>query len=231
MIKEIETFFVVDFDRCLGNIEGSFDILKEVAHDLGIVDRQIFKSMREEVESDGLTFSALEQITSHYPSVNLDDIEKLYSKRASLEPDNLLEPGAMDFINFLRKTGRNFCIMSFGDKRWQNIKIHGSGIGSVPMTIVKSTKKSEYIRKWLDSNSCKFKIPKRFFADNVAKMSGEVILIDDKISAFNNLPKEARGYYVSGSSSKYKTKQLEALPSSVKQVLHIDEIITYESLQ
>jgi hypothetical protein len=121
--------------------------------------------------------------------------------------------------------------MSFGDKRWQTIKIHSSGIGSVPMTIVKSTNKSEYIRKWLNTSSGKFKIPKRFFADNVAKTSSEVVLIDDKISAFKNLTKEARGYYVSGSSSKYRTKQSDALPVGVKQVLHIDEIITYESEQ
>ncbi|MCX6728760.1 MAG: hypothetical protein NTV39_03260 [Candidatus Saccharibacteria bacterium] len=229
MTKQIDTFFVVDFDRCLGNIEGSFDILKEVVHDLGIVDRQIFKSMREEVESNGLTFSALEQITNHYPSVNLDDIEKLYYERARLEPDNLLEPGAINFINFLRKTNRNFCIMSFGDKRWQTIKISSSGIGNVPTAIVRSTKKSEYIQEWLSPISGKFQIPKKFFADNVAKTSNEVVLIDDKISAFKNLPKEARGYYVSVSSSGYGPKQPDPLPMGVKQVVHIDEIITYES--
>jgi hypothetical protein len=229
MTEGIKTFFVVDFDRCLGNIEGSFDILKEVVHDLDIVDRQIFKSMREEVESNGLTFSALEQITKHNPSVNLDDIEKLYLKRASLEPDDLLEPGAMDFINFLRKTSRNFCIMSFGDMRWQTIKIQSSGIGNVYMTIVQNTEKSHYIRKWLNRKSEKFQIPKDYFDDNVAKTSNEVVLVDDKISAFKKLPKGARGYYVSGSSSKYKSKQIDKLPASVQQVSRIDEIITYES--
>ena len=229
MTQGIETFFVIDFDRCLGNIEGSFDILKEVVHDLGVVDRQVFKSMREEVESDGLTFSALEQITKRTPSVNLDDIEKLYLERANLEPDNLLEPGAMEFINFLRKTSINFCIMSFGDVRWQTIKIQSSGIGMVPMAIVGNVKKSDYIRKWLDRGSGTFQIPERFFVDNMSKMSNEVVLVDDKISAFENLPKEARGYYVSGSSSKYLTKQIGKLPSSVIHISHIDEIITYES--
>ncbi len=231
MTRAIDTFFVVDFDRCLGNIEGSFDILKEVVHDLGIVNRQIFESMRIDAESNGLTFSALEQITNHYPSVNMNDIEKLYLKRAILEPDNLLEPGAKDFINFLRNTNRNFCIMSFGDKRWQTIKIQSSGIGNIPTAIVRSTNKSEYIRKWLNLNNGKFNIPKKFFAESVAKVSNEVVLIDDKISAFKNLPKEARGYYVSGSSSKNKVKQSESLPKGVIQVLRIDEIINLESDQ
>ena len=189
MTEGIETFFVVDFDRCLGNIEGSFDILKEVIHDLGVIDRQIFKLMRDEVESNGLTFSALEQITKRFPSVNVDDIEKLYLERTNLEPDNLLEPGAMEFINYLRNTNQDFCIMSFGDKRWQTIKIQSSGIGVVPMIIVENIKKSDYIRKWQDPKSGKFLIPKQFFADNKSRMSNEVVLIDDKISAFEKLPK------------------------------------------
>jgi hypothetical protein len=229
MTQRIETFFVVDFDRCLGNIEGSFEILKEVVHDLGIVDRQIFKSMREDVESNGLTFSALEQITKHNPSVNLNDIEKLYFERAKRGSDNLLELGALDFINFLRKTNRNFCIMSYGDKRWQTIKIQSSGIGIVPIMIVDSPKKSGYISKWRNLDSGIFVVPGVFFTDKASKMSEEVVLIDDKISAFKNLPKGARGYFVSGSSSKFSKGSLDKLPVSVRQVSRIDEIITIES--
>jgi hypothetical protein len=231
MTETIKTFFVVDFDRCLGNIEGSFNILKEVVHDLGIVDRQIFKSMRLDFESNGLTFSALEQITKHYPSVNLGDIEKLYLERSKLESDKLLEPGAIDFIDFLKVSKSNFCIMSFGDKQWQTIKILGSGIGSVPTVIVDKSKKSDYIRKWQNKNDGKFQIPKQLFKDNIAKKANEVVLIDDKISAFLDLPTGARGYYVSGSSSRYINKQPDRLPASVRQVSHIDEIITCESLR
>ncbi len=229
MIKRIDTFFVVDFDRCLGNIEGSFAILKEVVHDLGIVDRQIFKSMREEIESNGLTFSALEQITNYYPNVNLDDIEKLYLTRAGLEPENLLESGAKDFITFLKSSNRRFCIMSYGDIRWQTIKIKSSGIGKVPLAIVKKANKSEYIRRWLDPNTGKFKIPKEISSDNIEIVANEVVLVDDKMAAFSNLPKEARGYYVSGSSSSYSVKLPKKLPPRVKQISHIDEIITFES--
>lgn len=230
MTRKTDTFFVVDFDRCIDNVEGSFDILKEVVHDLSIIDRQIFKSMREEIESSGLTFSALEHIKKYSPSVNLDDIEKLYSERTKLEPDNLLEPGAVDFINFLKSTNCNFCIMSFGDKRWQTIKISNSGIGKVPLVIVPNSQKSDYIRKWLVPKTNKFKIPKNFFKDNNSKEVSEVVLIEDKIAAFNNLPLGTRRYYVSGSSSKHIEQLLDKLPISVKKIQHIDEIITYESI-
>lgn len=212
----IGTFYVVDFDRCIGNIDASFDILKEVVHDLGIIDRQIFKSMRDEVESNGITFSALEQIVARYPSVNLDEIEKLYYQRAKLKPGSLLEPGAIDFINFLTDTKQYFCIMTFGDKRWQTIKITGSGIDDVPLVIVKNPRKSEYIQKWLNPKTGQFQLPGRLFKDGIAKISTEVVLIDDKISAFTNLPIGLRGYYISGSSSKYIDKQLDKLPASVR---------------
>ena len=50
MTGKFDTFYVVDFDRCLGNIDSSFEIIKEVAHDLGIIDRNLFKSMRQQTE-------------------------------------------------------------------------------------------------------------------------------------------------------------------------------------
>jgi hypothetical protein len=229
MKQKIDTFFVVDFDRCLGNIEGSFDILKEVVQDLGIIDGQIFKSIREEVESNGLTFAALEYIVRNYKSVNLNDIELMYSERAKLEPERLLEPGALEFVNFLKQMKRDFCIMSFGDKRWQTIKIKSSGVGDVHAVIVRKAEKSEYIRDWWDKENQGFIIPGECFRDNVSRWSKGVVLVDDKVSAFLNLPMEARGYYVTRSASKFTQKNIEKLPRSVREVSRIDDIITYES--
>ncbi|HUC96522.1 MAG TPA: hypothetical protein VMR16_02545 [Candidatus Saccharimonadales bacterium] len=229
MTKEIDTFFVVDFDRCLGNIEGSFEILKEIVHELGVVDRQTFKSMREKIESTGETFNALEYIKSHHPYVNLDDIEKLYAERAKLEPNSLLEPGSIDFINFLKNTNRNFCIMSFGDKGWQTIKIRSSGIGNVPTVVVPKSQKSKYIRDWLDSSTNSFQIPGECFSDRMPRRAKEVVLIDDKTVAFSGLPEGARGYFVSGSSSKHTNNDTTKLPVSVKIISHVDEIIVYET--
>jgi hypothetical protein len=228
IVQHIDTFFIVDFDRCLGNIEGSFNILQDVVHELGIVDKRMFRSMRDRIESNGETFSAFEYIKNYYPYVKLDEIEKLYLERAKSEADNLLEPGSLDFINFLKATKRNFCIMSFGEKRWQNVKINGSGIGTVPIEVVPKHQKSDYIRKWQDPKNGKFKIPKKFFFDNKSKIADEVVLIDDKISAFINLPPNARGYFVFGSSSKYVNQTIKNLPSSVRKVHRVNGIISYE---
>lgn len=228
MIQKIDKFFVIDFDRCIGNIDESFNILMEVAHELSIVDRLIFKSMREKTESSGGSFSALEYIKDYYPSVDLDVIEKMYLERALEEPSILLKPGAIDFIFFLHSTNSKFCIMSFGDKRWQTIKIIGAGINNVPVIIVPKCQKSNYIRKWLEPKSGKFIIPKECFLDNEPKETSQVVLIDDKVKAFENLPSGVRGYLVLGSSIADTKLQLMKIPPSVKQIMHIDEIIGQE---
>ena len=61
-MQKIDKYFVVDFDRCIGNIDASFKILSEVAHELSIIDKQLFISMRKEAELEGKPFSALKHL-------------------------------------------------------------------------------------------------------------------------------------------------------------------------
>jgi len=227
-MQKIDKYFVVDFDRCIGNIDASFKILSDVAHGLSIVDKQLFMSMRSEAESEGKPFSALEYLKENYPSVDSNKIKNMYLKQAQVQPNNLLEPGAKEFLDYFYSTNQNFCIMSFGDKRWQSTKIIGAGITNVTVKIVPNRIKSNYIRKWLDSKSGKFVIPKEYFLDNKAKEASEVVLIDDKVMAFNDLPKGARGYIILGSSSLQTKQQIHGLSSKVKQTMRINEIINEE---
>lgn len=227
-MQKIDKYFVVDFDRCIGNIDASFKILSEVAHELSIVDKQLFMSMRKEAELEGKPFSALKHLKETYPSVDLNKIKNMYLKQSLVKSNNLLEPGAKELIDYFYSTNQDFCIMSFGDKRWQSTKIIGAGITNVPIKIVSNRQKSNYIRKWQDLKSGKFIIPKEYFLDNKAKEVNEVILIDDKVTAFHNLPKGTRGYLVLGSSTKVTKNLLYKLNSQVKQIMRINEIIDEE---
>ncbi len=229
-MQNIGTYFVVDFDRCIGNIDASFNLLNEVAHELMIVNKELFISMRKQAESEGKPFSAIEQLKKKYPSTNLDIIEKMYLKKASLLSSELLEPGARDFLDYLHFNKINFCIMSFGDERWQKVKIKGAGITKTPVIIVKRIDKSSHIREWLNPKSGKFLIPKKYFLDNKSKVASEIVLIDDKVKAFENLPLNVRGYIVLGSSSTQTKLQIDGLPSSIKKVDLINEIIDQEFL-
>ncbi len=226
-MQKINTFYVLDFDRCLGDIESSFDLLKEVVQELSVGSGDSLQSAREHIESSGGSFSALKHLAELNPDMDLNVVGKLFLERAKLQKGNTLEPGAIELIEFLIATNRDFCIMSYGDKKWQMLKINAAGLGNVANIIVPSKHKSAYIAKWLNAKK-QFIIPSDFFADNQPRIADEVVLIDDKIMAFDGLPASARGYLVQGRAKKHEKSQLNRLLSSVKAVKTIDEIIKYE---
>ena len=158
--------------------------------------------------------------------MDLNLIKNTYFERAILLKDRLLEPGAIELLDFLLTTSRNFCIMSYGDKGWQDLKILSAGLGDLPRLIVSSHKKGPLIANWFDKSSCQYIIPKGCFSDNNPRITHTIILIDDKISAFNGLPDNARGYLVMGSAN--RVRSIGRVSSRVKRVNRIDEIISLE---
>jgi len=228
-MQKIDTFYVVDFDRCIGDIEASFNIVKEAAHELSIVDRDILLDMRKKTEARGETFITFDHIKNHNSSADFKAIEELYLKKAKNNSDNLLEPGARRFLDYLKKTKRHFCIMSYGDKRWQMVKIKGARIGNVPIVIVQSSNKCDYIKQWFNQFNKTYTIPGEFFSDNQAHVAEKIVLVDDKITAFKNIPEGTSGYLVIGSSSAHTLSHLNEVPKSVKTVTRIDKIIEIEA--
>lgn len=226
-IKAINSFYVIDFDRCLGNVDASFDLLSDVVEDLLEVDVEKIRVAYKESEAVGISFSVLDYVKKSYSTADLDLIKKLYLERAILVGDGLLEPGAVKLVNFLLSRHLSFCIMSFGEEGWQNLKISATRLSSVPRLIVPSRAKGSYIARWQDSLSQKYIIPKECFLDNEPRIAQEVILIDDKISAFKGLPSGARGYLVVASTSQTNLGS-NAFPH-IEQVSRIDQIINLEA--
>lgn len=231
MTKIVDTFFVVDFDRCIGNVVVCYDLLKNLSHELYGIDEQKIQAAYDISLEKGVSFSALNYIKDQNSIVDLSQIEKKYLERAAASPNGLLEVGAFDFLNYLQSTDLPFCIMSFGNKRWQMLKINASGIGDKPVVIVKKSQKSHYINKWLDEKSGYFLVPKECTPDGISIKAREVVLVDDKATAFRDLPLIARGYLVSGSAYDQTVISANSIPSSVKQVKRVDEIIALESVR
>ncbi len=230
-MQKIDTFYVLDFDRCLGDIEASFDLLKEVVEVLADNSGQALQAARHQVESSGGSFNALKHLAELNPDMDLTAVGDLFMRRASQKPGRLLEPGAVELIDFLISTNRDFCIMSYGDARWQILKINAAGLGEVSNVIVSSKMKSNYITQWQDSKSGEFIIPADFFANQQPRLAHEVVLVDDKQLAFQDLASGARGYLVAGKQrTAANNRHSIAMPSSVKVVTRVDEIITQELL-
>jgi len=225
-IKSIDTFYVLDFDRCLGNVDASFGLLVDIIKGLSAIDAVKIQLAYKDAENAMVSFSVLDFIKKNCPDINLDFIKKVYSERAKSIQSSLLEPGSIKFIDFLNLTNRDFCIMSYGEKNWQNLKILSTGIGNLPRLIVSSHKKDSIIASWFDTSNHKFIVPKVCFLDNQPRLVREIILIDDKLSVFDNLPDGARGYLVIGSAN--RAQSIKKVPLRVECVNHVDEIIDLE---
>ncbi|HUC96675.1 MAG TPA: hypothetical protein VMR16_03370, partial [Candidatus Saccharimonadales bacterium] len=200
---------------------------EEVIHGLHIDGGQLMQLARDNAEANGISFSVFDYIKQHHPNIDINIIESIYRERARAISDSLVEVGASELIKFLRSTGREFCIMSYGDKRWQTLKIMGAGFDDVPKLIVPSQQKSLYIKQWRNIKSGGFIVPKACFLDNKPREAREIILVDDKASAFEGMPIGARGYLVQKQSS-MKLPQQSELPPNVQSVSRIDEIIDLE---
>jgi hypothetical protein len=228
MTETIDTFFVLDFDRCLGDYDANISLLKEVIDEFSIIDMHKFQSAHDEVKAQGTSFQVLDYLEKNDPNADLDIIQNEYIKRAQRASGSLLEPGALEFMDFLRASNHHFCILSFGDNQWQTTKIIASGFGDVAKLIIPNEYKGRHIAQWYDEVNGHFIIPKECFLDEIAKKAREVVLIDDKVKAFNDLPTGARGYLLQDISRIYGSAQGK-VPSSVRRVTRLDEIIDKES--
>lgn len=223
----INTFYVLDFDRCLGNIDASFYLLEEVIDNQSLsVSKASLDAARKETESSGGSFDVFGYIKDKIPNFNINLIESDYINSAANRTNELLEPGARKFVDFLSSNKCYFCIMSYGDKDWQTLKIQAAGLGNIPIIIVPTKQKNDYINDWYDENISKFVIPSAAFTDKKSLLATEVVLVDDKKISFKDLNPKARGYWVSGSANPLADQS--ELPISVKSVSRIDEIIDLE---
>ncbi|MEI7689922.1 MAG: hypothetical protein WCI79_03095 [Candidatus Saccharibacteria bacterium] len=220
----IDRFFVVDFDRCIGNVDATFGLLKDVLDDLSIMSREDIQQARSQVEEQDKSFDAIEYVASSIPGVDLLLVKRRYIELAAQDQGSLLEPGAKEFIDYLKESNSKFCIMSYGNDFWQRLKIIATGFGDESVAIVGNKYKAGFIAGWKNSQTGYFDIPGSYFADGKGRTAREVILVDDKPIAFEGLPIGARGYLVQGSVKIHQSDVCE-LPPSVEQVVRVNEII------
>lgn len=224
----IDKFFVVDFDRCLGSVTNSFKLITDVVTDLNIVNRDELMDARRESESKQISFSVFSYIRSERKEVDFGAIEAEYVKRAHDNPNKLRKPGASKFINYLNNKGEYYCIMSYGDPHWQAVKIAAAGFTGVPLSLIDIEHKSKIIAEWYDEKIYKFVIPAEYFIDKVSRTASEIVLIDDKQSAFDDLPVSVRGYWVENLDSPNAVWNGK-MSENIRVISRIDEIIELEA--
>lgn len=224
----IDTFFALDFDRCLGDYEASVDLTKQLIDEITSLDGRTFRKLHDQSTAIKKTFHVMEYLRENEPDIDLNAFHAAYVERARKDSSALLEPWADEFLKFLNEAGHHHCIVSYGDKGWQIAKINGAGLDNVVKVIVTNEFKGQYIAEWFDETSGHFIVPAECFVDGTAKKAREVVLMDDKAKAFKGLHRKARGYLLQDISRLYASPKLK-VPSSVKRVNRLDQIIEHES--
>ncbi len=229
MKTKIDTFYALDFDRCLVGIDGLFNLVIKVIDEQKIISEKDLVAARNRVEATGGSFDVFGYIKKLGLRINLDKVESDFIKRALPISDSFLEPGASELIKYLVNNHKYFSILTYGTKRWQTTKIIAAGLGEVNRLIIPSKEKGKFMSGWKKPNSNLFSIPKECFSDNVSRDAKEIVLIDDKMLSFEDFPLlNARGYLTQYDSRKDRSICAEKLPKNVKIIDKVNEMIKLE---
>jgi len=230
MTESIETFYVIDYDRCLGNFDATMSLINDITEDMSTLSGENLKRANDEVKASGRSFMILKYLKDNDPDLDLDAVQKEFIRRARTLPKSLLEPGALELIDYLRSQDYQHCIMTFGDEQWQTTKIVAAGLSDTTTLVVGHERKSHIISQWQDRATGKFNIPGECFTSKTPKLANEVVLIDDKLNAFVGLSEDALGYLVSRDKST-PTNPMIKFSRNVVQIASLNEIINLEKLR
>ncbi|HEY0965409.1 MAG TPA: hypothetical protein VGE13_02920 [Candidatus Saccharimonadales bacterium] len=224
MIKD-NTLWILDFDRCLGDIDMLYERLQFLIESREILPIGRLDELRRQTEASGGSFDALGECRALLASDAYEELLDIYI----YEPtnDEYLLPGGYEFLSWLNMTDRPFMIMTYGQEEWQLAKLKRTGLSDAACMVTPTSVKAGLIAKWQQADH--FRIPRDKIM-NSARLPDQVkniILVDDKARAFIDAPTNLRGYWVQART--LLPSQEGTVPDSVKIVSSFQEIIQYES--
>lgn len=210
MSKNKSTFYVLDLDRTLFNTDAYVGKYIEIARqfDEKVAQKLQFIWGEQDISLRGW-------VTKEQGNLFQQNIEAILEKEVA--PDDLLMPGAKEFLAALRAKQIDFGIATFGDRPYQAHKLQLGGLSDIPF-IMTGESKGELIASWQDKAGA-FVLPYSL-GDSSVKYH-EIVLIDDKARSFKGLPKQARGYWLSETND-------NALPlheGVIERITSLDQVI------
>ena len=222
-------FYVIDYDRCLGNAEQLYALLQQSVvtvvpeFDLAAMDRE-----RDRVEATGGSFDELEYVRQWVTSVQYDMLLRRFVESGRRDPDVLLEAGARELLTYL-KPCYPFGILTYGSRDWQLAKISASLPASVPTVVIDHKYKIRHIKEWKDATTGLFELQDVFRQVSGYRYAEEVILVDDKAAAFEGIDASMRGYWITHRellpSQKGTVGPRVARVSSFPELIALEEVI------
>ena len=223
------TFWALDFDRCLGGTPALYDLFASIIQELGIISTTQLQDARHKIEQTGGSFDVISYLYQYrlIDDAMYDRVVETYCQRAHDDPRGMLEPGAEAFLEWLRRANQAFGILSYGDERWQRLKIAASGLSAVNTMITPEKRKGRLIASWYGDQEAAYTVPSIFTSGST--QFDEVVLVDDKAVAFDTLPATARGYWLQIERTLLPSQQ-GSVPGNVTIVQSFTEIMEHENV-
>jgi phosphoserine phosphatase len=222
-----DTFFVLDFDRCIGDTNGIQSVLEEVIlRETGIAP-EILRKTRTQVESSGRTFDTIRQVhvllADAGSDVTWEHIRQRFVEQARSR--DLLLPHAHELLTILRERHITHGIITYGiEEAWQLTKLEATGLLGVPHLITRIEEKGTLLTGWKQENGL-FAIPPALSGDRGPFMATELVFIDDKAKSFWNIPEGVWGVHVIAPEGNVLPSQWGKVPPQVTDVTGIDGVI------
>ena len=226
-MTESRTFFALDFDRCLADLDQLYGMLVVVVQDLGFMTSHELGEARQAVETNGGSFDVMDYLESKLTTDQLNKLVDTYLSYSIDEPDRFLNPGARQLLDWLDESKLDHGIVTYGGTLWQSLKIKRTGLSDITRYVVDNPDKATLIASWYDAMNSGYKLPT---ALSLGDRYQSIVLVDDKARAFNGLDDSpnARGYWLQG--SELLASQQGSVPENVRIIKSLDEVVNYERL-
>jgi hypothetical protein len=218
-VSMIETFYILDLDRCLVNTNKLHNLLEIIVERETPISSKELKDALDRAEHSGITFDTARYVHQALGALHTDiswvDLLQIFIKEARAQ--DMFEPYARELLAILREKQLSHGILTYGIESWQLAKIEACDLAGVPHEVTSIKEKGELFKGW-KRNDGYFIIPPALCSGRGALISRSLTFLDDKAVSFKNIPEGVRGIRVRPMNEQLLVAQQGPLPDSVIEV-------------
>jgi len=215
MTDIVDTFYVLDLDRCLLDTDKLHAILEQVIARRDPTDGLQLAQAKRDAEAGGRTFDTYKYVHALVADRPAHEgwlaIERQFLKEAKKQ--NVLMDHARELLDILESKHTRYGILTYGIEAWQLVKLEASGLMAIPHEITHIKEKGMVMRGWVRPDGT-FAIPPGMGG----LVAQSITFLDDKAVSFTNLPRGIKGIRIQPVDQPLLPAQVGALPASVTEV-------------
>lgn len=227
-----DVFYVLDFDRCLGNTARLSEVLEEVIENETAISKMQLRQARLAAEARGEAFD-----TAKYVRGKLADLDASRRWQSLLQEfiktaqtQNMLEPYAHTLLKILDTRHIPYGILTFGSEAWQLAKLEAAKLLEVPHFVTHLETKGVLLSGWKKESG--FIIPPALTRNFQPLIVPSIVFLDDKAMSFYHMPIGVKGVHITGVSTPLQSQGGDVPPdvTSVRGLYGAIELLFPEDL-